>query len=60
MTTFSALHHLNLFIHLSMNYSSSSHVNPYFYKQGYKLKYISWLPVPVEPRHKVIQKLVQN
>ena len=41
MTTFSALHHLNLFIHLSMNYSSSSHVNPYFYKQGYKLKYIS-------------------
>ncbi|WP_025693128.1 hypothetical protein [Paenibacillus zanthoxyli] len=58
MTTFSALHHLNLFIHLSMNYSSTSHVNPYFRKKGYRLKYISLeLPVPVEPRHKVIQQI---
>ncbi|ODA09258.1 hypothetical protein [Paenibacillus polymyxa] len=58
MNKFTSLHHLNLFIHMGMDYPLSSRVYPYFYKKGFKIKFISFsLPIPQTTRKNVIKEI---
>ncbi|MDT0123855.1 hypothetical protein Q9R46_14435 [Paenibacillus sp. RRE4] len=58
MNKFTSLHHLNLFIHMGMDYPITSEVYPYFYQKGYRIKFISFLlQVPKLTKDKIQKQI---
>ncbi|WP_336820355.1 hypothetical protein [Bacillus thuringiensis] len=57
-SNFNPLLHMNLFLHMCMEYPEQGDVYPYFYKKGYRIKLVSpKIVIPLEVKHIIEKKL---